>query len=75
MIEADCPETSSNPRALKKLVFALYFFHATVSERSKFVPFGWNIPYDFSIPDLSIPLEQLKLFVDKYELIPYVTEC
>ena len=71
MIEPEWLETSSNPKALKKLVFALCFFHATVSERSKFGPLGWNIPYDFSIPDLSISLDQLKLFVDEYELIPY----
>ena len=31
---------------------------------------GWNI-LDFSIPDLRTWLDQLKLFVDEYELIPY----
>eukprot|EP00945_MAST-04E_sp_MAST-4E-sp1_P004103 g4103.t1 len=71
MIQPDWLEDTRNPRALKKLVFALCFFHATVSERIKFGPLGWNIRYSFSIPDLSISLDQLKLFVDEYELIPY----
>jgi dynein heavy chain len=71
MIQPEWLEDSRDPKSLKKLVFALCFFHATVSERIKFGPLGWNITYGFSTPDLSISLDQLKLFVDEYNEIPY----
>merc|ERR1711871_703994 len=70
-IQPDWLEDSTKPRQFKKLVFALCFFHATGGERIKFGPLGWNIPYGFSVPDLFISLDQLKLFVDEYDEIPY----
>jgi len=72
MIDPDWLEDSPRPAAFKKLVFALCFFHATVSERKKFGPLGWNITYGFSTPDLSISLDQMKLFLDEYDEIPWM---
>lgn len=64
-------EMSNKPQINKIFVFSYCFFHAIVVERKKYGPLGWNIPYEFSIGDLSISLKQMQLFLSIFPEIQW----
>jgi len=61
----------SRPEELRKLYFALAFFHAIIQERRKFGALGWNVPYVFNQSDLDICKRQLRHFIEEYDEIPF----
>ena len=66
-------EGCTKPRAFKKLLFGLAFYHALILERRKFGAIGWNIPYEWMNSDLKTGIMQLRMYLEEQPDIPYET--
>lgn len=64
---------SSKPEEFKTLLFSLSLFHAVILERKKFGAIGWNIPYGWMSSDLDTCRQQLKMYLDQQDTVPYET--
>jgi dynein heavy chain len=64
-------ETNKKPEQWQKLLFGLCFFHATIQERRKFGPLGWNIRYEFNDSDLETSQTNLSMFLNEQDDIPW----
>ncbi|XP_076756861.1 dynein heavy chain at 62B [Xylocopa sonorina] len=70
--DLDFFDTKSNKkRTYSKLLYALCFFHAVVQERRNYGAQGWNIKYSFNESDLQISAQQLQLYINDYEDVPF----
>ena len=73
VMQDDYLEDCKKPRAWKKLIFGLGFFHAIIQERRKFGPLGWNVGYKFNGSDVECSMMTLKNFLNEQDQIPWTT--
>lgn len=48
-------------------MLGLTLFHASIQERRKFGPLGWNILYEFNLSDFEAAKDILKMFLTGIE--------
>jgi dynein heavy chain len=55
----------------KKLLFGLTFFHATIQERKKFGPLGFNNDPACNDSDLETSIQVVRMFLEEQEVVPW----
>uniref|UniRef100_A0A8C2GK78 Uncharacterized protein n=1 Tax=Cyprinus carpio TaxID=7962 RepID=A0A8C2GK78_CYPCA len=63
-----CTKVHVKKNSERQHLFKMYFFFLTFKKKFNI---GFNIPYEFTDGDLHICISQLKMFLDKYQNIPY----
>ncbi|CAF1051829.1 unnamed protein product, partial [Rotaria magnacalcarata] len=64
-------DSCSKDTQFKVILFALCYFHAVVSQRTKFGSIGWNRKYPFSSGDLQICIDVLRNYLEANVKIPW----
>nr|CAH8820079.1 unnamed protein product [Trichobilharzia regenti] len=64
-------ERCTKEAEFKPILFALCYFHAVVTERSKFGSQGWNRTYPFNVGDLCICLDVLYNYLEANNKVPW----
>uniref|UniRef100_A0A3P9PW38 Uncharacterized protein n=1 Tax=Poecilia reticulata TaxID=8081 RepID=A0A3P9PW38_POERE len=63
--------SSTKVHVFKPLLLSLCLFHGVAVERKRFGPLGFNTPYEFTDEDLDVCVDQLQMFLEQYQDIPY----
>ena len=64
-------ELSTKESEFKSILFALCYFHAAISGRSKFGAQGWNRAYPFNFGDLTISVNVLSNYLENNSRVPW----
>lgn len=72
-ISSDEFESCTKSYVYKKLAFATAFFNALILERRKFGAVGWNIPYEWMNSDLKTGMNQVRMYVEEQDEVPWET--
>lgn len=64
-------EMCSKETEFKTILFTLCYFHATICERRKFGPLGWNRNYPFNNGDLVISIDVLYNYLEVNNHVPW----
>ena len=72
-ISPDEYEACTKSNVYKKLAFATAFFNALILERRKFGAVGWNIPYEWMNSDLKTAMNQVRMYVEEQDEVPWET--
>jgi len=70
-VDEDYLTKSSKPEWWKKCVWSLSVFHATMLERRKFGPLGFNIRYSFTEGDADVGKQQTGVLLEDYDEVPW----
>ncbi|MGH0147735.1 UNVERIFIED_CONTAM: hypothetical protein FKN15_039853 [Acipenser sinensis] len=69
--DQDILDQCSREQEFKTILFSLCYFHASVAERRKFGPQGWNRKYPFNTGDLTISVNVLYNYLEANSQVPW----
>ena len=64
-------ENCTKIKPWKKLLFSIAVFHATISERKRYGPLGFNKIYEWNASDFSIAVKMLYNYLSQHDQVPW----